>query len=109
MTELCTGLSLPLAVAYREGVVYVAEYEGGKVSYIDLKGKTVCNPERMTVKELTVVLKDLKLLQRGEKNTKKKDLQQKLSIWIAATNLHRPKCKVKAYYKLQKDPNKRVL
>jgi len=63
----------------------------------------------MTVKELKVVLKDLKLLQRGEKNTKKKDLQQKLSIWIAAKNLHRPKCKVKAYYKLQKDPNKRVL
>ena len=25
---------MPLAVAYRQGVVYVAEYSGGKISYI---------------------------------------------------------------------------
>ena len=48
---------MPLAVAYRQGVVYIAEYSGGKISYIDLEGKTVYNPEKMTVKELKVVLK----------------------------------------------------
>ena len=84
VTEICAGLSLPLAVAYRDGVVYVAEYTGGKVTYIDLEGKTVYNPDRMTVKELKTVLKDLKILQSGVKSTKKKDLQQKLSNWIAS-------------------------
>ena len=37
---------MPLAVAYRQGIVYVAEYSGGKISYIDLDGKTVYNREK---------------------------------------------------------------
>ena len=77
---------MPLAVAYREGVVYVVEYTGSKVSYINLEGKTVYNPDKMTVKDLKAVLKDLKLwqgVQGGAKSAKKKDLQQTLSSWIA--------------------------
>ena len=48
----------------------------GKISYIHLEGKTVYNPEKMTVKELKMVLKDLKLLRGGEKGTKTKDVQK---------------------------------
>lgn len=64
---------MPLAVAYD------AEYKGRRVSDIDLDGKTVSSLEKMTVKELKMVLKDLKLLQPEQKNAKKKvDLQQAL-------------------------------
>ena len=72
VTEICSSLRIPLAVTYRQGVVYFAEYSGGKISYIDLEGKTVYNPEKMTVKELKVVLKDLKLLRGGERALKRK-------------------------------------
>ena len=91
VTEICSSLRIPLAVAYRQGVVYIAEYSGGKISYIDLEGKTVYNPEKMTVKELKVVLKDLKLLRGGKKSTKRKDLQKKLSNWIDAKRLEEDK------------------
>lgn len=60
--EICVGFSLLLVVVYRDGVVYVVEYIGGKVIYIDLEGKTVYNFDRMIVKELKIVLKDLKIL-----------------------------------------------
>ena len=111
VTEKCNGLNTLLAVVYRAGVVvYVAEYTGSKVSSINLEGKTVYNPERITVKDMKVILKDLKLAER-DKNNKKKDQQQKQSNWTAAKkvvhtrNLHRPKCKVEAYSKLQMEPN----
>ena len=44
VTEVCSSLSMPLSVAYREGVVYMAEYAGSKISFVDLEGKT----EKMT-------------------------------------------------------------
>ena len=31
VTEICSSLRMPLAVANRQGVVYVAEYSGGKI------------------------------------------------------------------------------
>ena len=45
----------------------------------------------MTVKELIVVLKDLKLLRGGEKGTKRKDLQKKLPSWIDAKRVEEDK------------------
>ena len=56
LTEICSSLRMPLAVAYRQEVVYVAEFSGSKISYIDLEGKMVYNPEKMTIKELKAVL-----------------------------------------------------
>ena len=82
VTEICSSLKVPLAVAYKEGVVYVGEYTGKKISYVDLQGKTVYNPENMSVKELKVALGQLNLLKCGDGNLKKKDLQQRLWSWI---------------------------
>ena len=39
---------------------------------IDLEGKTVYNPEKMTVKQLKVVLKDLKLCVVAKRTLKRK-------------------------------------
>ena len=81
VTEVCSSLSMPLSVAYREGVVYMAEYAGSKISFVDLEGKTVVDPEKMTVKDLKKVLSDLNLLRAGA-DTRKKALQKTLKEWI---------------------------
>ena len=67
---------MPLAVAYRQGVVYFVQSSGGKISYIDLEGKMVYNPEKMTVKGLKVVLKDLKLCVVAKRALKRKTSQK---------------------------------
>lgn len=56
VTDIRSSLRMPLAVTYGQGVVYVAEYSRSKISYIDLEGKMVYNPEKMTIKELKGVL-----------------------------------------------------
>ena len=74
---------MPLAVAYRQGVVYFVQSSGGKISYIDLEGKMVYNPEKMTESGP----KGPEALRGGKKGTKKKDFSKKLSNWIDAKRL----------------------
>ena len=59
----------------------MAEYAGSKISFVYLEGKTVVDPEKMTVKDLKKVLSDLNLLRAGA-NTRKKALLKTLKEWI---------------------------
>ena len=50
------SLSNPIALSFHEGVLYVAECSKNRISYKDLAGEKVLNPQSMTVAKLKVAL-----------------------------------------------------
>ena len=59
VSELENGLSIPLGIAYNDGVAYISESGNGKIRVVDILGKSIYNPNLMTVKDLKSVLKNL--------------------------------------------------
>jgi hypothetical protein len=68
--EIVTGLNCPMDIAYRDGLLLVAEFGKKRIVCSDLTGDHFLNPEAMTVKQLRSALKDRGLLQQGNKSKK---------------------------------------
>ena len=76
VNEITTGLKTPLGIAYRNGVVYFSESAGGAIRVLDLQGKAIYNPNKLTAKDLRKILKqhDVPIPSRANKESLKKAL-----------------------------------
>lgn len=80
MVEIVSGLSCPVAITYRDGLLLIAELGKQQLVCSDFTGDHFLNPSKMTVKQLRKALRDRQLLQPGSK-LKKDDLQKALKSW----------------------------
>ena len=82
VVESSSSLCTLVGVAFKDGVVYIADNGNIRIAYCDLSGKIVYDLARLTVKELKKVLEDLKLIPANTTNLHKADLKQLLQNWI---------------------------
>jgi hypothetical protein len=71
-------MNQPLVPVYHQGVVYIAEHN--RITYVDLGGDMVLDPEIMTVQQLKQVLKERNLFPC--ENVRKNILQEIMKSWI---------------------------
>ena len=77
VTEVVSGLNNPVGIAFKAGLLLIAELGEKRIACCDLTGEYVLNPEKMTVKQLRKALNDRKLLRQGDRS-KKSELQKVL-------------------------------
>ncbi|VDI39501.1 Hypothetical predicted protein [Mytilus galloprovincialis] len=82
VVEITGKLNHPIGVAYTKEVIYVSDLTEKAIFFLDLKGNSVYDPDRMTIKQLQKALKDQGLWENKDRTLKKADLQQKLQKWI---------------------------
>ena len=75
VVEIVSGLSCPVAITYRHGLLLIADVGKQQILCSDLTGDHFLNPEKMTVKQLRKALKDRRLLPPGN-NSKKGELSK---------------------------------
>ena len=85
VVEIVSGLSCPVAITYRHGMLLIADVGKQPILCTDLTGDHILNPEKMTVKQLRKALKDRRLLPPGN-NSKKGELQKALKSWMDANS-----------------------
>ena len=85
VVEIVSGLSCPVAITYRHGLLLIADVGKQQILCSDLTGDHFLNPEKMTVKQLRKALKDRRLLPPGN-NSKKGELQKALRSWMDASS-----------------------
>lgn len=73
VVEIVSGLSCPVAITYRHGLLLIADVGKQPILCSDLTGDHILNPEKMTVKQLRKALKDRRLLPPGN-NSKKGEI-----------------------------------
>ena len=75
VVEIVSGLSCPVSITYRHGLLLIADVGKQQILCSDLTGDHFLNPEKMTVKQLRKALKDRRLLPPGN-NSKKGELSK---------------------------------
>ena len=81
VTEVVSGLNNSVGIAFKDGLLLIAELGEKRIACCDLTGECFLNPEKKTVKQLRKALNDRKLLRQGSRS-KKLELQKALKTWI---------------------------
>ncbi|CAG2230480.1 unnamed protein product [Mytilus edulis] len=84
VTEIMTGLDIPLGVPFHNSIIYVCEYGSGQIAYVDIKGDIISNPDIMTCEQLRKALTK-RSFHQGIKSMKNCQLQSKLK---SIMNIH---------------------
>lgn len=85
VVEIVSGLSCPVAITHRHGLLLIADVGKQQILCSNLTGDHFLNPEKMTVKQLRKALKDRRLLP-PRNNSKKGELQKALKSWMDANS-----------------------
>ena len=68
VTEVVSGLNNPVGIAFKDGLLLIAELGEKRTACCDLTGEYFLNLEKMTVKQLSKALNDRKLLRQGDRS-----------------------------------------
>ena len=68
VTEVVSSLNNPVGIAFKDGLLLIAELGEKRIACCDLTGEYFLNPEKMTVKQLRKALNDRKLLRQGDRS-----------------------------------------
>ena len=82
ISELCAGLSNPIALCYTNGMLLIAESGASVLKCVDFECRNVYNPESMTLKQLGKALRERGLWQPQLK--KKNEMQLMLRNWLGS-------------------------
>ncbi|CAG2235332.1 unnamed protein product [Mytilus edulis] len=71
VVEITGKLNHPIGVAYTKEVIYVSDLTEKAIFFLDLKGNSVYDPDRMTIKQLQKALKDQGLWENKDRTLRK--------------------------------------